>query len=285
MEELKKIGLFADLSDTDELLLNYIKKLDDRFDFESLVLVHFVAMEEVPKNISDLLPEIDQPLEKILKEELEELVIKVFGEKKESISIYVYGGGKLEEFIPWVDKQFDLVIFGKKSPYHGTGRLSSKIVRLTKCSTLFLPETAKPSIQKIIVPLDFSFYSVQAVKAARFIQEITGAELIFVHVLKVGIQYFPYIRNRENLKEELQKKAFRQFEKIKAKEKLIAEIIFLSESEQPVSRIIYDYAIHNGVDLIIAGVKGKTDDDQLLIGSVAERLIASDKYLPIMIVK
>ena len=52
MKKLKNIGLLIDLSDLDILLLEYIQKLDEVFDFEQLTLIHFVALEEVSKEMA-----------------------------------------------------------------------------------------------------------------------------------------------------------------------------------------------------------------------------------------
>lgn len=51
------------------------------------------------------------------------------------------------------------------------------------------------------------------------------------------------------------------------------------------AKLIYDYAITNRIDLIVMGAKGKTDDDEILIGSVAEKLIQTDKNIPVLLVR
>lgn len=286
MKELKKIGLFIDLSDLDELLLQYIQKLDEKFDFEQLTLIHFVALEEISKEIGDMLPYLEKSLDEILEEEALEKVEAVFKERKSSINVKIYSGGQLDQLVEWVDAQkFDLVLLGKKSVHGGTGIFSSKVVRLTSSNTLFIPETSKASIQKIIFPIDFSDYSESLAKMVKILSRHTGAEVLPLHVLKVGMQYFPYIRKPSEFKEALEKKAISNYAKLKKKIGLREDLEIIKGEDVPVSRSIYDYAIRKGADLIVLGKKGKTDDDTLLIGSVAERLIASDKHLPVLIVK
>ncbi|MEX0883856.1 MAG: universal stress protein [Cyclobacteriaceae bacterium] len=286
MIQLKHIGLFIDLSDIDELLLQYIKKLDEVYDFKSLTLIHFVALEEISKEIGDMLPFLDQSLDEILEEEAFEKVEKVFGERKSSIKVRIYSGGKLDQLIEWVDAQkYDLLLMGKKSVHGGSGIFSSKVVRLTSTNTLFIPETSKPNIAKIVVPIDFSGFTERAILMAQVIANITGAELLVVHVLKLGIQYFPYIRKKADFQKSLEKKALENFEKVKKSTGLGSQLEIIEDRDVPVSRALYDYATRNGADLILLGNKGKTDDDNLLIGSVAERLISPDKHLPVLIIK
>ncbi|MBD3629962.1 universal stress protein [Cyclobacterium sp.] len=286
MNKLKKIGLFIDLSDLDDLLLRYIQQLDEKFDFEQLTLIHFVALEEVSKEIGDMLPYLDKSLDEILEEEALDKVEAVFKERKSSINVKIYSGGQLDSLVEWVDAQkFDLVLLGKKSVHGGTGIFSSKVVRLTSSNTLFIPETSKASIQKIVLPIDFSDYSESLAKMVKILSGHTGAEVLPVHVLKVGMQYFPYIRKPSEFKEALEKKAVSNYAKLKKKIGLTEDLEIIKGEDIPVSRSIYDFAIRKGADLIVLGKKGKTDDDTLLIGSVAERLIASDKHLPVLIVK
>lgn len=286
MNKLKKIGLFIDLSDLDELLLQYIQQLDEKFDFERLTLIHFVALEEISKEIGDMLPYLDKSLDEILEEEALEKVEAVFNERKSSINVKVYSGGQLDQLVEWVDAQkYDLVLLGKKSVHGGTGIFSSKVVRLTSSNTLFIPETSKASIQKIVLPLDFSDYSESLAEMVKSLSQHTGAVVLPVHVLKVGMQYFPYIRKPSEFQEALEKKIISNYQKLQKKTGLKEPLEIIKGQDVPVSRSIYDYGIRKGADLIVLGNKGKTDDDTLLIGSVAERLIASDKHLPVLIVK
>jgi nucleotide-binding universal stress UspA family protein len=286
MSKLKKIGMFIDLSDMDGLLLQYIQKLDEVFGFDQLTLVHFVALEEVSKEIGDLLPYLDKSLNETLEEVVMDKVDEVFEEPKSSIKVKIYSGGHLDQLVEWVDAQkFDLVVMGKKSVHGGSGVFSSKVVRLTTSNTLFIPETSKASIQKIVLSLDFSDYSKNSAILAKALSLHTGATLLPVHVLKHGMQYFPYIRKPSEFQEELKKKAVSNYKKLKEKAALSEDIEIIQGQDVAVSQSLYDYAIRNGADLIVLGNKGKTDDDTLLIGSVAEGMIATDKHLPVFIVK
>jgi len=286
MKELKKIGLFIDLSKMDLLLLDYVKNLNIISDFGRLTLIHFVPLEEISKEIGDMLPYLDKSLNDILREEAMDKVEEVFGERKDTIEVNIFSNAPLDHLIDWVDDQkFDLLLLGKKAIHGGTGIFSSKVVRLNGSTTLFVPERAKPSVKKLVVPLDFSEVSEKIILLAISLAQKTGAEWIPVHVLKMGMQYFPYIRKSSEFQANLQAKALSNFEKLKKKTGIPQELVIIEEQEAPASRSIYDFAVKIGADLIIVGNKGKTNDDNLLIGSVPEGLIAADKHLPVIIVK
>ena len=218
---------------------------------------------------------------------MEKVEAGVFNERKGSINVKIYSGGPWDQLVEWVGapRNTTWCYWEKKSVHGVTGIFSSKVVRLTSSNTLFIPETSKATIQKIVLPLDFSDYSESLAEMVKSLSQHTGAVVLPVHVLKVGMQYFPYIRKPSEFQEALEKKAISNYAKLKKKTGLAEDLEIIKGQDVPVSRSIYDYAIRKGADLIVLGNKGKTDDDTLLIGSVAERLIASDKHLSVLIVK
>lgn len=286
MKPLKNIGIFLDLSETDEFLLRYFKKLDDVFDFDSLTLVHFVALESDSADFAALTQQLPKPLEEVLEDEVLELVEKIFGSKKSSIHIKIALGGKLDTLIKWVDsQQFNLVVLGKKAKEEGTGVFSSKVIRLTDSDCLFVPEEAQTEFKNIVLALDFSSYTEKVITRGLNLSKNLSSKLIPVHVLKAGFQYFPYFKNQENYQNTLRAKAESTFKKVKKKTGLDADLICIEDSGNHISRSIHDFAAKQAADLIIIGNKGNADEDDLLIGSVAERLISAERKVPILIVK
>lgn len=286
MKPLKNIGIFLDLSETDEFLLNYFKKLDDVFEFDSLTLIHFVALESDSADLAALTQQLPKPLEEVLEDEVMELVEKVFGGKKSSIHIKIALGGKLDALIKWVDSQsFNLLVLGKKFKEEGTGVFSSKVIRLTDSDCLFVPEGGKTEFKSIVLALDFSDYSEKVIVRGLNLSKNLFSKLMPVHVLKAGFQYFPYFKNQEEYQKTLRTKAEATYKKIQKKTGLDEELICIEDSGNHISRSIHDFAAKQEANLIIIGNKGIADEDDLLIGSVAERLISAERKVPILIVK
>lgn len=286
MKPLKKIGIFLDLSENDEFLLRYFKKLDDVFDFDSLTLIHFVALESDSEHLASLTQQLPKPLEEVLEDEVLELIEKVFGTKKSSIHIKIALGGKLDALIKWVDgEQFNLVVLGKKAKESGTGVFSSKVIRLTDSDCLFVPEEAKTEFESIVLALDFSNYTEKVIGRGQNLSNNLSSQLLPLHILKAGFQYFPYFKNQDKYQKTLQMNALNTYKKIQKKTGLQAELVCVQDSGNPISRTIHEYAAKNGANLIIIGNKGIADEDDLLIGSVADRLISAERKVPILIVK
>ncbi|WP_339865989.1 universal stress protein [uncultured Algoriphagus sp.] len=286
MKPLKNIGIFLDLSETDEFLLRYFKKLDDVFDFDSLTLVHFVALESDSEDLAALTQQLPKPLEEVLEDEVLELVDKVFGTKKSSIHVKIELGGKLDALVKWLDsQQFNLLVLGKKSREEGTGVFSSKVIRLTDSDCLFVPEGAKTEFDSIVLAVDFSDYTEKVIKRGLNLSRKLSSKLLPIHILKAGFQYFPYFKNQEKYQKSLRGKAESAYKKIQKKTGLVEELICIEDSGNHISRSIHEYSAKYEANLIIIGNKGNADEDDLLIGSVAERLISAERNVPILIVK
>ncbi|MGF7138303.1 universal stress protein [Roseimarinus sediminis] len=283
---LSKIAVLLDLSEMDAILLNYIKKLHESYGFESVLLIHFVEVEEFPHEIYDMYPELNDPIEKIIEDEIREQAADCLDECKAIANVHVHGGGKVDEFIEWVQEQdFDLVVMGKKSALHGAGIFSGKLVRLLNTNMLFVTDIARGAIHKIMVPIDFSSYTTATLRVAREAAKMLNAELIPVHIIKIGKRYFPVDEEPDELYKMLEKEAKKKYTRLKEKLKLTEDCVYINELDQHVSKTIYNHAVFQSVDLMIIGHKGKTSGSELLLGSVAERMIAHDKSIPVLIAK
>lgn len=286
MNKLKKIALFVDLSELDSLLLDYIKRLDDFFDFHELYLIHLIQMEGFSKEILDLLPSLGKPLTTLIEEEVRESADMHFGRKNENIKVYIQPENDLESLIDWFDKEkFDLAILGLKAAQNGSGIFSRKIVRLTNCTTLFLPETAEPKFERIVIPIDFSPYTEKIILIAKNLSEMAQSKVYPVHALKVGIQYFPFIHNSNEIKSTLEKEAKSNYKKYQSRYPFLQDLVILSNQEEKINVQVNRYIDKINADLVIIGQKGRTSDSELLIGSVAEKLISNESDYPILVVK
>lgn len=188
--------------------------------------------------------------------------------------------------VQWLNKQkFDLVFLGKKKGLEGSGIFSSKLVRLLRTNLILVPEAAKATISEVVVRIDFSDYSSRVLQTSEFIAQKTDANLMPLHVLKIGIHYFPFVAGESQIQKSLEKEARSKFEKLKKKAQSDRELLTIRSFGKPIGNAIYNKARELKSDLIIISKKGKSDDEDLLIGSVAENLIANDKDISVMILQ
>jgi nucleotide-binding universal stress UspA family protein len=136
----------------------------------------------------------------------------------------------------------------------------------------------RPDIRRILVPIDFSPTSDQALQYAAALAEEFGASLKIVHVIEDRLMTGPwpaevYLGELPKLREDLVKEAERRM--LTCLESLTAKGI-ATTGEVIIggpSHVILEQAGTAGVDLIVMGTHGRTGITHLLIGSVAERII------------
>ncbi|MFZ6051295.1 universal stress protein [Halocola ammonii] len=284
MKKLEHIALLCDLSEMDEIMLSYLEKLDTKQDFQSLTLVHFVEVDELTEEIKALIPDSDKSIEKIIEEELRETCDRIFQRKHDQVNIHVHQGGNVDDLSEWVDSQnFDALVVGKKSSYHGSGIFASQLVRLTTTSIMIIPESARSDIRKIVLPIDFSKYTRAVLEIGSILGKSSDSHLLPIHIIRLSPHYFPLLKEDDSIKKEMEKSAIKKYEKEANRLNISAPLNIAHETDQHTSKVIYRYAMKENADLIIVGKKGRHHSEELLIGGVTEQLISSDKHIPVLI--
>ncbi|CAM1350051.1 universal stress protein [Tenacibaculum crassostreae] len=140
-------------------------------------------------------------------------------------------------------------------------------------------------MKKIIVPVDFSDYSENALKSATFLAKQTNAEIIVVHMLELSnaviSQSESYMQQEMVFYLQLTEKKFAEF----LKKDYLADI--------KVTPIIKHFKIFSEIDqlareedadLIVMGSKGASGLKEMFIGSNTEKVIRY-AHIPVLVVK
>lgn len=280
--------VFMDFSEMDEIILKQLVEIDANWNIGKICLTHYIELQELTDDFSSQFPELDKPLEEILEDELTEKA-EIAGLDKDRVSIKIHNKGGKDELMAWVNNgKYHFCILGKKVIQPGSGVFASKVARFIDKSILFTTETSRPKFERILLTVDFSSYSKKAVK---FINELIpheSAEFKLFHAFQVPSIYFPFVKKySEKLVLEERKKAEKALDQFRHKytrvSKENAQLQYVGEDS--VDKIIYNYARTQHTELMVMGVKGKADEEDLLIGSVAEKLIQSDKQIPVLLVQ
>jgi nucleotide-binding universal stress UspA family protein len=142
--------------------------------------------------------------------------------------------------------------------------------------------------EKILYPTDFSEVATKALQYVKLLREAGGQEVVVVHVidqsnLELLSSYSP-IQDYMNIEKEIQEKASQEIEFIANGLKQLGysvktriergipfrEILRVTEEEQP--------------SVIVVGSHGKSNLEEILLGSVSEKVVRKVKY-PVMVVK
>ncbi len=291
---MKNILVALDLTNMDDILLRYVSILSNILSIEQIHLMHAIEIDPQADEITHLLPDPDISLETLIQEEIESKLEQLKIEHKEfniPVQIHIHHGDATFSILEWAQaRQIDLIVLGKKSNFRGSGIFSGKIVRLSHTGVLFIPEITKNSLEKILVPIDFSTDAAKALEQALSIAQQIDAKVYTLHVYKLPTTYFPALSNTESIHQRTIDRVSKTYQKF-----LSSIDPELSQDDVPceykvdggegIASHIYEYALSLGADMIIIGSKGRTNASAFLIGSVAERLSIQDQYIPLMIVK
>jgi nucleotide-binding universal stress UspA family protein len=291
MAPFKKILVSLDLTRMDEFLIRYCSFLCQKLGAEKIYFVHVIQNAGIPDEMASLYPELEGgSLPQLIEDELKKKVSDNFDEGLGTgAEVVVSKGSVSDTVIEWArDEKVDLAILGKKTGYRGKGILSGKILRLAHCNVLFVPESARFSLQHLQVPLDLSEFSRQALDKAIEIGDKTGGTIECQYVYSLPRQYFPYMQKVEKAEDRLEKEsqqACDRFIGTSIGKRTNVTCTVTHDQEGDVAECIYHRANVNGADLIVMGSKGRTNASSVLLGSTAEKLAGFEKSVPILIVK
>ena len=141
--------------------------------------------------------------------------------------------------------------------------------------------------EKVLVPVDGSRFSLDAVCLAARIARLHGSELRIFHVLDTLLldQLARFAeKDREAIREELRSSAqgfLKDMQREVAKEQVASEIVI--KEGIPHEEILREATAWDA-DLIIMGKLGRRGISHILLGSVAERVIEFSE-VPVLVVK
>jgi len=280
--------VFLDLSDMDQTLMQQIAGLNKTFEIEKLYVAHYIELQEFSGDLNAHFQNMERPIEEILHEELMERA-QISGLESHKVEVRIFKDGSKKNMTSWINaSDVDVCILGKKIVYRGTGIFSARMARLLTKNILFTTETSRLVVKHMLVAVDFSNYSKKALKFASQLRTGEDQKMTAYHVFRLPGAYFPFVRvNTEKLQDKQTEDKLNKLRNFSSGSKSADKVDLVVEyaGEETLGRKIYDFAKSHFVDLIVMGVKGKTDKDELLIGSVAEQLIAVDKDLPVLLVK
>lgn len=284
--EVVVIGL--DLSEMDDRIIEYIPILAQTLPLKRFIFVHIAKELELPKEVTEKYPYLLAPLDENIADGINNKVAQHFENIDASYDIMVQEGPPLESFLRICKvKNADLIVMGRKRSLKGSGLLSGHIVRKSPASILLVTEKYNPSIQNILVPIDFSKHSTLALNLGQKLSENENVQMKFAHIYSVPTGYSKSGKSYDEFAEIMKGHAINDMRKFYADHGVGKEVpceYLLSDHDGKAS-LINDHAHQTGVDMILIGSRGRTATSALLIGSIVEKVLMLDSDIPILIVK
>jgi sulfate permease, SulP family len=178
------------------------------------------------------------------------------------------------------ERQIDLLLVGHRRAHSGRRALARRLAMKAPCSVWMVPEDSPATIQRILVPIDFSDHAADTLRVAVGLARLTSATCVPLHV------YF----NEAVVTFEGYDQILRG-EEAQAYERFIAPIdcqgvkltpVF--EEGSNVAHVIGRVAERLAAHLTVMGTRGRSRSAAILLGSVTEEAIMETR-IPLLAVK
>ncbi len=137
-------------------------------------------------------------------------------------------------------------------------------------------------LRNIVCPLDLSESSKKAYRVAKYLSDVTGAELWILHVLPEATDFYSSLYpDLADLMGGIQEHIEEKIDAvIDTKDPLIHRVVL---SGKPCEEIV-KFQEHKDADLIVMGAKGISAIEAILLGNTANRVVR-DAKCPVLIVR
>ncbi len=293
MIQITRLLVALDLTEMDEVMVQYVADLSRQLSIEKIYFVHVVKNLELSEEIQKKYPELLAPVDETCEREMQQTLDKHYPKDiTATYEIDVVEGNASEKILKWAKvKEVDLIVLGKKSDLKGSGVRAQKIAKLSHCSVVFVPEALPRPPKKIVVPIDFSEDAKLALAVAKTMAEKSeNAEVICLNVYNVPTGYHYSGKSREEFAAIMEENAKKDHKKFMASVKEfdtenISGHFVLNEGSKDIDEEIYQFAQDIEADAILIGSRGKTSAAHLLLGSTAEKLLHFNYHIPVFMVK
>ncbi|MCF6351690.1 MAG: universal stress protein [Cyclobacteriaceae bacterium] len=287
MKRYKNILVALNLTRLDKPVIKYASIIGNMAKAKNIYFMYIKRGLNIPKDIMVQYPEL-QPLKEFAESSMTQAVSKNYENKSEEILYFdaIEGDPKKELLTHIGKKEIDLVVLGRKSNSLGTRKLPLKIAQSAPCSVLIVPEKSSPTVNTILVPLDFSKNSLKAMNVAIALAAThPNATIECLHVYQLPIGYSKTGKTETEFAEIMEENAKKSWQKFIAKidqHKLSISINYVLNNKPAMA--IKAHIEKKKIDLAVVGARGLSKGAGMLLGSVTEELILTTK-VPIMAVK
>ncbi len=291
-EALVGLGL-----EDDEMVLKYLGYLAEHLEINAARFVHVIPSIDLfdRKNGVQSYQFEKYELNQKVADDLAAKISNHINKKSDvKVDFDVRDGNPLDELIQSAESaEADLVVIGKSSKRDHHGILAKNFARKVKCNALLIPDKAKLTMKKILVPVDFSPNSIEALRTAVAFSKCfaKAPTIIALNVYELPIFQAYLVRKsmdemREILIEDRQA-AFKSFLEtyFEPEDRNRIKTDIIEQTHPGVGNFIMDYAEANKADLVVMGAKGHSKVGLLLMGSITEKILGVTQHIPVLVVK
>ncbi len=297
MQPIRKILVALDHSPLDSEIVDYAQFFVNITEVTDVHFMHDVEFS-LSASMRKEFPNLEKETIKQRKNEIEEVIKSHFNPKRNVNTKFTITqeANSIKPLLKAIKSEnIDMLMAGNKELKYGSGTFTSKLARRSPCHVLTVPIggssrlKSNRTIKKLLVPIDFSGYSKQALERAILIASRVEepVEIICQNVYTVPSGYHYSGKSRDEFAEIMKKHAIKNFKdfikNLDTKGVKLRPVYSDNTNDNKIS-YIRNFAKKENVDGIIMGSRGKTTA-ALLLGSVAEKLIRNEKEFPVLMVR
>lgn len=294
MKNFKTILTALDLTEMDETLLNFARFFGQKSAAEQLYFAHIIPSFVLPQGVKDIVHSVVSPgfqLDEMVREKMVAEIKAGIGDAlKTPVQTVVEEGQTFKNLVKLCKQtEAELLLIGKKKTGQSSGIVAKMVARMVDSAVCFVTENARPVFENILVPMDFSDFSVRAIKTAQALTAgKAGTKITAIHVLDYPPTAEYLTRKYGLLAPDWASRLEGVFSKCLAQHEVPldgVEFVPIKNEYFNTAQHILEYAQQNNKDSIIVGAKGHHAFDDLFLGSVTEKLVMMADSIPVLIVR
>lgn len=291
MYNFNKLLIILDQSDHDKELIEAASLLSQLAKTNEVHFINIIENANIPSAVKKEFPNLMKDAMNERKNQLQRDIDRYYTYKDSKILIDIESGHETKSILRYsAKKDVDLIIMGRKSKRSGSDVLVQRLARRAGCSLLIIPKSMRRRIHRILVPVDFSSHSkdalVQAVDLLK--DDLPKSKLLTQHVYDVPTGYHYTGKSYADfakVMEDNAKKDYGAFMKQIDTCSINIEPIFSLDRHDDFISVVHRTAKKQKADVIVIGAKGRESSASIFIGSSAEKMVQVDLSIPILIVR
>jgi nucleotide-binding universal stress UspA family protein len=273
MKRFQHIVVNLSLKDTDASVLSWTSNLVRLANSGKVTVLHAWQPVDIPAELKERYPWLLEPGEDVAGQRMDELIAQHLQvDPTVQVERVVFRGSPLGEVLRVAESgDADLVVCGRSA---ADIFLSEKLARKAPCSVLTVPSFAGSDFDRVMVPVDYSEYSRQALDIALAFAAAEHAKLTVFHAFEV-----PWGQSRSTMARPDFVADLRIFHERRLREFVEevgprgVQIDFKIKESLLTSTAIASAVEEGGHDLVIIGCRGHHAIYATLLGSTAESIL------------
>lgn len=219
MKRYQTIFVAAALDDRDPTVLQHAAHFARAADSQALVVAHVAPAFNQPPEVAAYTPEIPIPTTAEMRQRLEATVATLRDQFPPDLGVECLAchGSLISDYVRLASqKNADLLCLGRRSraEHDRLSEAAVTVLRKSPCSTFLIPAGCEAKYERILVPVDFSDDSREALDvAAAVAATCPGASIVVLHVYSVPLGYYKLGRTHDEFARQMKTLAEQEWDK------------------------------------------------------------------------